>query len=142
MSTDYDARGEPVEGRPLSSVGELLGDITRDISTLMRQEVALAKAEVRESARNAGAGAGMLGGAALGANYVLLFLSLALWWALGTGADLGLGWAALVVAAIWAVIAAVLAVVGRTKVQQVKGVPRTVETTKEIPDALKGRDNP
>jgi len=141
MSTDYDARGEPVGGRPLSSVGELLGDITRDLSTLMRQEVELAKAEVRESARDAGAGAGMLGGAALGASYVLLFLSLALWWALGEGADLGLGWAALVVAAIWAVIAAGLAVVGRTKVKQVRGVPRTVETTKEIPDALKGRDN-
>lgn len=141
MSTDYDARGEPVEGRPLGSVGELLGDISRDISTLMRQEVALAKAEVRESARNAGTGAGLLGGAAVGAHFVLLFLSLALWWALGEGADLGLGWSALIVAAIWAVIAAVLAVVGRNKVQQVKGVPRTVETTKEIPDALKGRDN-
>ena len=100
MSTDYDARGEPVEGRPLGSVGELLGDISRDISTLMRQEVALAKAEVRESARHAGTGAGLLGGAALGANFVLLFLSLALWWALGEGAGLGLGWSALIVAGL------------------------------------------
>ena len=140
MSTNYDARGEPVEGRPLSSVGDLLADITRDISTLMRQEVALAKAEVRESAQTAGKGVGMLGGAALAGYFALLFLSVALWWALG---DLvGLGWSAVIVAVIWAVIAAILAAVGRREVKQVKGIPQTVETTKEIPEALKGNEQP
>jgi len=140
MSTNFDARGEPVEGRPLSSVGELLGDISRDLSTLMRQEVELAKAEIRESAQNAGKGAGMLGAAGVAGHFVLLFLSVALWWALG---DLvGLGWSALIVAALWAVVAAVLASMGRREIKQVKGLPRTVETTKEIPDALKGHEKP
>ena len=133
--TGYTARGEP-EPRSLSSVGELLGDVTRDLSTLMRQEVVLAKAELRESAQRAGKGAGMLGGAGLAGWFVLLFLSIALWWWIGDG--LGLGWSALVVAGIWAVIAAVLAMVGRREVKQVKGIPRTVDTAKEIPDALKG----
>jgi hypothetical protein len=146
MTTDFGpegvgARDDSVPGRPLSSVGELLGDISRDLSTLMHQEVELAKAEVRESARSAGKGAGMLGGAGLAGWFVLLFLSLALWWLLGSTAGLGFGWAALIVAAIWAVIAAVLAAVGRRNMQRVQGVPRTVETTKEIPDALRGRDN-
>jgi len=140
MSTNFDARGEPVEGRPLSSVGELLGDISRDLSTLMRQEVELAKAEIRESAQNAGKGAAMLGAAGVAGHFVLLFLSVALWWALG---DLvGLGWSALIVAALWAVVAAVLASMGRREIKQVKGLPRTVETTKEIPDALKGHEKP
>jgi hypothetical protein len=146
MTTDFGpegvgARDDSVPSRPLSSVGELLGDISRDLSTLMHQEVELAKAEVRESARSAGKGAGMLGGAGLAGWFVLLFLSLALWWLLGSTAGLGFGWAALIVAAIWAVIAAVLAAVGRRNMQRVQGVPRTVETTKEIPDALRGRDN-
>lgn len=142
MNTDYGTRDDGVGGRPLSSIGDLLGDITRDMSTLVHQEIELAKAEARESARNAGKGAGMLGGAGLAGWFVLLFLSLALWWVLGDTAGLGLGWAALIVAAVWAVIAAVLALVGRRNVQRVKGMPRTVETTKEIPDALKGRENP
>ena len=64
------------------------------------------------------------------------------WRVLGDSAGLGLGWAALIVAGVWAVIAAVLALVGRRNVQRVRGMPRTVETTKEIPDALRGRDNP
>lgn len=147
MNTDFGAedvgaRDDSVPGRPLSSVGELLGDISRDLSTLMHQEVELAKAEVRESARSAGKGAGMLGGAGLAGWFVLLFLSLALWWVLGSTAGLGFGWSALVVAGVWAVIAAVLAAVGRGNIRRVRGVPRTVETTKEIPDALRGRDNP
>ncbi|NKX51846.1 phage holin family protein, partial [Arthrobacter deserti] len=45
------------------SLGEIMGEVTRDLSTLMRQEVALAKAELKESAGKAGKGAGMFGGA-------------------------------------------------------------------------------
>ncbi|MEW1810724.1 phage holin family protein, partial [Pseudarthrobacter phenanthrenivorans] len=90
-----------------ASLGELLGDVTRDLSTLMRQEVELAKAEAKQSATRAGKGAGMLAGAGIGGHFVLLFLSLALMWALG--AIMPLGWSALIVAVIWAIIAAVLA---------------------------------
>jgi len=79
---------EQVSEQP--SVGVLLADVTRDISDLMRQELELAKAEARQSATRAGAGAGMLGGAAVAGHFVLLFLSIALWWGLGNA--IGRGW--------------------------------------------------
>ncbi|MGN6441799.1 MAG: phage holin family protein, partial [Arthrobacter sp.] len=57
-----------------ASLGELFGDVTRDLSTLMRQEVELAKAELKQSTSRAGKGAGMLAGAGVGGHFVLLFL--------------------------------------------------------------------
>jgi Putative Actinobacterial Holin-X, holin superfamily III len=127
------------QARPLSSVGEIFSDISRDFSTLMRQEVALAKAELTQSASKAGKGAGLLGGAGVAGHFVLLFLSIALWWGLGN--EIGRGWSALVVAVLWAVVAAVLAAMGRKEMKQVKGVPQTTETAKEIPNALKGNED-
>ncbi|MDP9887469.1 phage holin family protein [Pseudarthrobacter enclensis] len=118
-----------------ASLGELLGDVTRDLSTLMRQEVELAKAEAKQTATRAGKGAGMLAGAGIGGHFVLLFLSLALMWALG--AVMALGWAALIVAVIWAIIAAILASTGRKELKQIKGLPQTGETLSEIPPTLK-----
>ncbi|RIK14650.1 MAG: phage holin family protein [Acidobacteria bacterium] len=122
----------------VASIGALVADVSADLSTLMRQEVALAKAEAKQSAAQAGKGAGLLVGAGAGAWFVLLFLSLALWWALGSVMDRG--WAAVVVAVVWAVVAAVLGVMGRAQLQKVKGLPHTVETAKQVPDALKGNE--
>jgi len=121
-----------------ASVGELLGDISKDISTLMRQEVELAKAELQQSAKTAGKGAGTLGGAAVFAHLALVFLALAGWW--GLGDSIGRGWAGLVVMAVLAIIAAVLGVVGRNQVKAVTGLPKTTSTVKRIPDAVKGND--
>lgn len=118
-----------------ASLGDLLGDVTRDLSTLMRQEVELAKAELKQSTSRAGKGAGMLAGAGVGGHFVLVFLSLALMFALG--AIMALGWAALIVAVIWAIIAAVLASIGRKELKQIKGLPQTGETLSEIPPTLK-----
>jgi hypothetical protein len=128
------AAHEPVEN---ASVGELLSDVTRDLSTLMRQEVELAKAEIKTEVAKVGKGAGMLGGAGFAGYMVALFLSIALWWGLSNSMDQG--WAALIVAGIWAVIAAVLFVTGRSTLRTVHPTPeRTVETVKQVPDALKG----
>lgn len=117
-----------------TSLGDLLGEVTRDLSTLMRQELELAKAELKESAAHAAKGAGMLGGAGYAASMAVLFLSIALWWALGT--LMGGGWSGVVVAAIWLVIALVLFLVGRTQLKNVEGAPQTVDSLKQIPDAL------
>jgi Putative Actinobacterial Holin-X, holin superfamily III len=145
--------GHPdVEG---TSVGSLIGQVTTDLSTLMRQELELAKAEVRAEANKAtgevkaqaakaGKGAGMLGGAGFGGYMVALFLSLALMWALASA--IPTGWAALIVAAVWGVIAAVLFVMGRKQLKtidfsglkQVNPKPeQTVETLQQVPGALK-----
>jgi hypothetical protein len=118
-----------------NSLGELLGDVTRDLSTLMRQELELAKAEAKQSATRAGKGGGMLAGAGVAGHFVLLFLSIALWYALGE--LMGLGWSAVVVALIWGIIAAVLASIGKKELKAIKGMPQTVETVQEIPPTLK-----
>jgi hypothetical protein len=114
-----------------TSLGELLREVTRDLSSLMRGEIALAKAELTESASRSAKGAGLLGGAGYAASMVLLFLSIALWAALSD--PLGGGWAGVVVALVWAVIALVLALVGRAQMKKVKGAPQTAETLQEIP---------
>jgi hypothetical protein len=119
-----------------TSVGELLGDVSRDLSTLLRQELALAKAELKQEASKAGKGAGMLGGAGFAGYMVLLFLSFALWWALANVMDQGL--AALIVALVWAVAGGVLYATGRKRLRGLNPVPeRTVDTLKQVPDAIK-----
>jgi hypothetical protein len=120
-----------------ASVGELIGHVAQDLSQLMRQELDLAKAEVKQEAVKTGKAAGMLGAAGFAGYMVLLFASIALWWGLSNLMDQG--WAALIVTGIWAVIGAVLFVLGRRRMKQVNPTPeQTVETVKEIPDALKG----
>lgn len=118
-----------------ASIGDLFGEVSQDLSTLMRQEVELAKAELQQSATQAGRGAGMFGGAAVAAWLTLLFLSVAVWWALGDAT--GHGWSAVIVAAAWAVVAGLLAALGRSEVRKVRGMPKTAETVSEIPQALR-----
>jgi Putative Actinobacterial Holin-X, holin superfamily III len=120
-----------------ASVGELVGHVAQDLSMLMRQELELAKAEVKQEITKTGKAAGMLGAAGFAGYMVLLFASIALWWGLANVMDQG--WAALIVTAIWAVIGAVAFVVGRRQLKEVNPKPeQTVETVKELPDALKG----
>lgn len=120
------------------SLGERLGNVTRDLSTLMQQEVALAKAEVKQSSSQLGKGVGLLVGAGIGGFFVLLFLSVSLWWAIGNYT--GRGWAALIVAAVWAIIAAILLSAGRKELKRVRGLPTTTDTLGKIPNAVKGRE--
>lgn len=116
------------------SLGEMFSGLAERLSTLFRQEIKLAKAEATASAKQAGAGLGMVAGAALGGFFVLMFLSLALAWALGNVVDMG--WAALIVAGIWAIITAVLAVLGKKRLEKVEGLPQTQESVQEIPPTL------
>ena len=127
LGGSYAAGPPDVEDR---SVGELLGQVTGDLSKLMRQEVALAKVELKEEAAKAGKAGGLLGGAGAVGYLVLVFLSLALMFALDE--VMPMGWAALLTAVILGVVAAVLFVLGRSKFKQVNPKPeQTVETLKE-----------
>lgn len=120
------------------SVGQIMGNISQDLSTLMRQELELAKAEVTVEAKKAGKAGGMLGAAGLAGYFTLLFASITLWWALAELLDDAEAWAALIVTVLWGIVAAVLAAMGKKKMQQVNPKPeRTVETLQEAPSALK-----
>ena len=136
MTDDGSAVGRPdVEGR---SVGDLLGEATANLSKLMRQEVALAKVELKEEAAKAGKAGGLLGGAGAVGYLVLVFLSLALMFALDNA--MGIGWAALLTAVLLGIVAAVLFIVGRNRVKQINPKPeQTVETLKEDVQWAKNR---
>ena len=125
-------------GRDVSnaSVGDLIGEVTRDLSTLMRQELELAKAEVKQEATKAAKAGGMFGAAGFAGYMVLVFVSIAAWQ--GLAEVMPSGWAALVVTAFWALVGTVLFVLGRQRMREVNPKPeRTVETMSEVPGALK-----
>jgi hypothetical protein len=97
-------------------IGELLKQLSQETTTLVRQELELAKAEVAEKGKKAGAGAGMFGGAGVAALLGLGALSAAAIAALDSVMSVGL--AALIVGVVWLAIAGVLAMTGRNKVQE------------------------
>ena len=113
-----------------ASLGELVHGISEDLSTLIHQELTLAKAELREEAVKAGKGAGLLGATGYAGHMVLLFGTFAA--VFGIGRLTGIGWACLIVTAIWALAGAVLAGAGRRTLRSVSPTPeRTIETLKE-----------
>jgi uncharacterized membrane protein YqjE len=112
------------------SLGEIVSDVASDLSDLLRQEVELAKTELKQEAAKAGKGAGLLGGASIAAHLVLVFVSLAALFLLDNWMPTEL--AALVVAVVWAVAAAALAMAGRKSLQRTNPqLPKTQQTLKE-----------
>ncbi|MFK4687577.1 phage holin family protein [Streptomyces pristinaespiralis] len=112
------------------TVGELVGEISKDLSLLVREEIELAKAEIKEETTKAGKAAGMFAGAGYAGHLVLLFGSLTAVFALANLMDWA--WAALIVTAVWAVVGAVLFVRGRKQMRHVNLKPeQTLETLKE-----------
>jgi lipopolysaccharide export LptBFGC system permease protein LptF len=121
---------QAVSSRDDASLGELLGQVTQDLQNLFRQELALAKAELRTEALKSGKAAGMLGGAGFAAYMALLLGSFTVVYALANVMDAG--WSALLVTVVWAIVAAVLYVLGRARMREVAPKPeRTIETLKE-----------
>src|SRR3954468_7691959 len=121
---------EPAARAANTSPGQLASEVAKDMSTLVRQGVARAKAELQQEAKTAGTAVGAFGGAGFAGYFVLVFLSLAGMY--GFDGVMPIGWAALIVAAVWAVIAAVFAVIGRRKMKGFNPKPeRTIETVKE-----------
>lgn len=156
VTPDPSMAGTTTSDPASQSVGQLLAHISTDFSTLMRQELELAKAELREEATKAstaakeegtkaGKAAGMFGAAGYIGHFAVLFLSLALWALIADIID-SWGWAFLIVGVLYAIIAAVLASMGRKKMKEVDFArvtavnpkpEQTVETLQELPGALK-----
>ena len=134
----YTAPRSALESDDGRSLGTVLGDITANISTLLQQEIALAKAELRQTGTRAGKGIGLFVGAGVAGLLLLVFISVSAWW--GLGRYIENQWSALVVAAVWAGIALILFLLGRTELRRIQGLPNTTETLSKVPNALKGHE--
>jgi uncharacterized membrane protein YqjE len=108
------------------SLGELVGDIANDLTTLVKQEIELAKTEAKAEAAKAGKGVGLFGGAGVAGHLALLFLSLALMFLLDSWMHTAL--AALIVTVLWAIAAGVMAMLGR---KEFKAMNPKLETTQK-----------
>jgi hypothetical protein len=129
--TAYDATpGPPGQAREDRSLGQIVGDISQDLSALVRQEMDLAKTEFRQEATTAGKGIGMLAGAAITGLLMLIFVSWTVIWLLDNVMPVEL--AALIVAVVWAAVTGVLAGMGRKKLQEANPqLPLTQQSLKE-----------
>jgi len=115
---------------PDQSLGELFSSLTADVGGLVRDEVQLAKAELKDDIAKAGRAGGLFGGAALAGYMVVVLLSFAAAW--GLAELMAAGWAFLIVGVLWAIAAGILYLQGRQHLKQVNLKPeQTVETLKE-----------
>ena len=112
------------------SLGELVANATKDLSVLVSQEVALAKAEIKKEVAHAGKGAGMFGGAGLIGLFALILLSISAAY-LFSWLGLPLGWGFFVVGALYLVVAAVLALLGKKQISRVGPPQKTIATVKD-----------
>jgi F0F1-type ATP synthase assembly protein I len=118
------------------TLGKLVSDASRDISALLRGEIALAKSELKVSVKAGGLGLGLFAAAAFIGVLAVIMLSVAIAYFLHmTGLDLA--WCFLIVFALYLLIAGVLAFVGLRKVKQVKAPERAIHQAQETKNILK-----
>lgn len=139
MATDSSIRPQGPTGPAVEepTIGRLVADATRDVSSIMRNEIALAKTEVMGDVKKAGKGGGFFAAAAAFALLGLIFLLHTIAQAL-----IAIGLAAwlsyLIVTLLLFAGAALFALLGKSAVSKIKGKPeRTIQTTKETIDAVK-----
>jgi uncharacterized membrane protein YqjE len=115
--------------RPEMSLGELFSEMTSDVSTLFRKEIELAKVEAREEVGRTKQAAIMFGIAGVSALLALAMLSTALAWWLDEAMHPAVAWA--IVGALWVIAAAITASMGRKRLKEMQGLPKTKQTIKE-----------
>lgn len=122
------------------TIGRLVHDASRDISTLVQKEIQLAKSELKVSVKAGGTGVGLFAAAAFVLVLAIIMLSVAFAYLINWNGDgLALQWAFLIVFAVYTLIAALLVYIGIRKVKQVRAPERAIEQGREIPKALKGQ---
>jgi uncharacterized membrane protein YqjE len=133
MKPDASTQGDP-------TLGKLVMDAQRDISTLISKEIQLAKTELKISVKHGGVGLGLFAGAAFLGLLGIIMLSVSIAYFIHwNGEGLDLHWAFLIVFLLYVLVAGVLALVGVKQVKQVKAPERAIEQGRQIPQALKGR---
>lgn len=138
MATEPVKGTDPFAGEP--TIGRLVTDASRDISSLIKNEIQLAKSELKVSVRAGGLGLGLFAAAAFIAVLAIIMLSVAIAYFINwNGEGLDLHWAFLIVFGFYLIVAALLAFVGVRKVKQVRAPEKAIHQGKEIPRALKGQ---
>jgi hypothetical protein len=118
------------------TIGRLVADATRDISSIVHSEIALAKSELKVSIKNGGTGAGLFGGAAFLAVLAVIMLSVAFAYFLSmTG--LHLAWCFLIVFGVYVLLAGAMAFLGIKKVKKVRAPERAINQAQETKTLLK-----
>jgi uncharacterized membrane protein len=120
------------------TLGKLVMDAQRDISTLISKEIQLAKSELKVSVQHGGVGIGLFAGAAFLLLLAIIMLSVSIAYFIHW-AGLGLHWAFLIVFGLYVLVAALMAFIGVKQVKKVKAPERAIEQGKQIPNALKGK---
>jgi hypothetical protein len=125
---------------PDPTIGRLVHDASRDISTLVQKEIQLAKSELKVSVRAGGTGIGLFAGAVFLLVLAIIMLSVAIAYFIHWNGDgLALQWAFSIVFLFYLLVAALLVYIGIRKMKQVKAPERAIEQGREIPKALKGQ---
>ena len=119
------------------TLGQLVSDASRDVSELVRYEIALAKAEVQQDIKRGVTAGGMFGGAVV----LVLYATVALLIAAGLALSEVLpGWLAfLIVALALLLLAGILAVIGRAQINRIKPPERTIRSAKETLAVVRNR---
>jgi Putative Actinobacterial Holin-X, holin superfamily III len=122
------------------TIGRLVADASRDISTLVSKEIELAKSELKVSVRAGGLGIGLLAGAAFLAVLGVIMLSFTIVYFINWGGSgLALHWAFLIVTVFWFLVTGVAGWIGVKKLKQVTPPEKAIEQGREIPRALRGK---
>lgn len=121
------------------TIGRLVHDASRDISTLIQKEIQLAKSELKVSVQAGGIGIGLFAAAGFIAVLAVIMLSVAIAYFINWNGDgLALHWAFLIVFGFYLLVAGLLVFVGIRKLKQVRAPERAIDQGREIPKALKG----
>jgi hypothetical protein len=122
------------------TIGRLVADASRDLSTLVSKEIELAKSELKVSVKAGGLGVGLLAAAAFISTLGVIMLSFTIVYFIHWGGSgLALHWAYLIVTGFWFAVVALLGLVGVRKLKQVGPPEKAIEQGKEIPKALRGK---
>ena len=122
------------------TIGRLVADASRDISSLVSKEIALAKSELKVSVKAGGTGIGLFLGAAFILVLAIIMLSVAFAYLIHWNGDgLDLQWAFLIVFGVYLLVAGLLGYLGIRSVKKVRGPERAIQQGREIPRALKGK---
>lgn len=123
------------------TIGRLVADASRDVSSLVQNEIALAKSELRVSVKNLGLGGALLAVAAFFGVLIIILGSITVAYFLAKIPALDAAWAFLIVTGFYIVVSVIVVLIGIKKLKAVKAPEKTISTAKEIPNAFKGQTN-